>query len=147
MSNSEAAMNQDVIDRVQQSFKQVVPIADQVGPIFYARLFETHPELRPMFGADIAPQAKKLVQMLALVVNSLHRLDTILPAVQDLARRHKGYGVADAHYPVVGETLLWTLEQGLGDAFDADLKRAWTTAFTVLSGAMIDAARSPEAAS
>ena len=85
MSNSEAVLNQDVIDRVQQSFKQVVPIADQVGPMFYARLFQTHPETRPMFDADIAPQAKKLVQMLALVVNSLHRLDTILPAVEALA--------------------------------------------------------------
>jgi nitric oxide dioxygenase len=139
MSNSDPVLNQDVIDRVQQSFKQVVPIADEVGPMFYARLFETHPETRAMFAADIAPQAKKLVQMLALVVNSLHRLDTILPAVEALARRHKDYGVADAHYPVVGATLLWTLEQGLGDAFDAEIKHAWAVAFGTLSTAMIAA--------
>jgi nitric oxide dioxygenase len=130
-------MNQDVITQVQQSFKQVVPIADKVGSIFYARLFETHPDLRPMFAEDIQTQARKLVQMLALVVNSLHRLDTILPAVKDLARRHKDYGVVDAHYPVVGETLIWTLEQALEGAFTPEIKHAWTAAFEALSKVMI----------
>jgi nitric oxide dioxygenase len=136
-------MNQDIIIQVQQSFKQVVPIADKVGPMFYARLFETQPSLRPMFAEDIQPQARKLVQMLALVVNSLHKLDAILPAVDDLARRHKSYGVVDAHYPVVGETLIWTLEQGLGDAFTPQVKNAWTTAFDALSSMMITATKEP----
>lgn len=139
-------MDQEVIIQVQQSFKQVVPIADKVGRIFYARLFETHPEVRPMFAEDIQPQAKKLVQMLALIVNSLHKLDTILPVVDDLARRHKSYGVVDAHYPVVGDTLIWTLEQGLGDAFTPQVKRAWATAFDTLSSVMITAAKEPVAA-
>ena len=136
-------MNIDTVLLVQLSFKKVVPIADQVGEIFYARLFETHPEVRPMFAQDIKPQAKKLVQMLAMVVQSLHKLETLLPAVQDLARRHKTYGVVDAHYPVVGETLIWTLEQGLGDDFTPELRQAWTTAFETLAGVMIAASNEP----
>jgi len=138
-------MDQDIIFQVQQSFKQLLPIADKVGPIFYARLFETHPDLRSMFAQDIEPQAKKLVQMLALVVNSLHKLDAILPAVQELARRHKTYGVVEAHYPMVGETLIWTLEQGLDDAFTPQVEHAWVTAFDALSSVMITAAREPVA--
>lgn len=53
-------MNQDTIKQVQQSFKALVPIADQVGDLFYARLFEIYPAVRPMFVQDIKPQAKKL---------------------------------------------------------------------------------------
>ena len=136
-------MNPDTVLLVQQSFKKVVPIADQVGEIFYNRLFETHPSVRPMFAQDIKPQAKKLVQMLAMVVQSLHKLETLLPAVQDLARRHQTYGVVDAHYPAVGETLIWTLEQGLGDDFTPELRQAWTTAFQTLAGVMIAAAGEP----
>lgn len=138
-------MHHDAVLQVQRSFKQLVPIADQVGPLFYARLFETHPALRPMFAQDIQPQARKLVHMLSLVVNSLHRLDNILPVVKDLARRHKTYGVADAHYPVVGEALLWTLQKGLGEAFTAEVEEAWRTAFETLSGVMITAGRESRA--
>ncbi len=134
-------MDQADIKTVQESFASLVPIADEVGPLFYAELFAAHPELRPMFAADIAPQAKKLVQMLAVVVNSLHRLDSILPAVQDLARRHRDYGVVDAHYAMVGSALLATLERGLGEAFTDEVRRAWTSAYTALSGVMIAAAK------
>jgi hemoglobin-like flavoprotein len=136
-------MNHDTIILVQKSFKAVAPIADDVGPIFYARLFEIHPELRPLFPEDMHAQARKLVQVLAMVVNSLHRLDAILPVVEDLARRHGGYGVTAAHYPQVGEVLIWTLEQGLGDAFTPSVKHAWIIAYATLSRAMIAAADRP----
>jgi nitric oxide dioxygenase len=140
-------MNAETVRQVQESFKSLIPMADQVGALFYSRLFETHPGLRPMFAQDIQPQAKKLVQMLALVVSGLHRLDTLLPVARDLARRHNRYGVVEAHYAAVGETLMWTLEQGLGDAFTPALRHAWSTAYGALSAAMISAAgQSPIAA-
>lgn len=134
-------MNPQVVAQVQRSFEAVVPLADRVGDVFYSRLFETHPELQIMFPIDIGPQAKKLVQMLALVVKSLDRFEEIAPAVQELGRRHKTYGVSDSHYPVVGETLLWTLAHLLGKAFTPDVDRAWRAAFNDLSAVMIAAAR------
>ncbi|MFC6446132.1 globin family protein [Shinella zoogloeoides] len=134
-------MTDKIVSLVQKSFRKLVPIADQVGTMFYARLFETYPEVRPMFAEDIAPQAKKLVQMLALVVNGLHRLDEIMPAVEQLARRHNDYGVVEAHYCAVGETLLWTLQQGLGDDFTPEVEAAWTDAYGLLSAKMIAAAK------
>lgn len=139
-------MNDADVKTVQESFGKLVPIADQVGPLFYAQLFAAYPELRPMFAADIEPQAKKLVQMLAMVVNSLHKLDTILPTVQGLARRHHDYGVVDAHYAMVGTALLATLERGLGEAFTPEVKRAWTGAYNALAGVMMSAAKEPIAA-
>lgn len=79
--------------------------------------------------------------MLALVVNGLDKLDVILPAVQQLARRHNNYGVVDAHYEAVGDTLLWTLRHGLGSDFTADVEAAWTEAYGALSDVMIAAAK------
>lgn len=134
-------MEKNTVSLVQASFRTLIPVADQVGEAFYARLFETYPAVRPMFAQDIGPQSKKLVQMLAFVVNGLDRLDTLLPAVQQLARRHNDYGVVDAHYDAVGVTLLWTLRHGLGSAFTPAVEAAWTQAYGVLSSAMIAAAK------
>jgi hemoglobin-like flavoprotein len=136
-------MDQDMIVRVQRSFRDVVPVAEAVGTLFYARLFKRYPELRPLFPADMDAQAKKLVQILAVAVNGLHRLDAIKPAIEDLARRHLAYGVVDAHYPMVGDTLLWTLEQALGAAFTPPVRAAWSEAYRVIGDIMI--AQTPSA--
>lgn len=129
-------MTPQQIDLVQASFKKVMPIAGTAADLFYDRLFEIAPTVRPMFPEDLGEQKKKLIAMLATAVNNLHKLDAIVPAVQDLGRRHKGYGVADEHYAPVGAALLWTLEQGLGADFAPDVKSAWTEAYTALAGVM-----------
>lgn len=134
-------MDSETVARVQTSFKKLVPVADQVGADFYARLFAAYPEVRPMFAEDIGPQSKKLVQMLALVVNGLDKLHAILPAVRKLARNHNGYGVVDAHYEAVGETLIATLRGELADAFTPEVEAAWTEAYGLLSSVMIAAAK------
>lgn len=128
------------IDLVQASFKRVVPIADQAAEIFYARLFEIAPEVKPFFKGDMKAQGKKLMTMLGVVVNGLRNLDSILPAARNLAIGHVNYGVETAHYQPVGEALIYTLEQGLGDDFDDDTKAAWLQAYGLLSGFMIESA-------
>lgn len=126
---------------VQTSFSHVAPIAPIAADLFYGRLFDTAPELRALFPAELGEQKKKLMAMLGTVVAGLDRLDTLLPAVRALGKRHAGYGVRDEHFPPVGAALLWTLEQGLGDGFSTEVKEAWATAYGVLSRAMMDAAR------
>lgn len=132
-------MTPQQITLVQQSFAQVVPIAPQAAEIFYARLFELAPQVRPLFTGDMAEQGRKLMAMLAMVVNGLTRLDTIVPAAQKLGQRHVAYGAEPAHYPVVGQALLDTLERGLGPAFTPEVKAAWGEAYALLSGVMIEA--------
>ena len=88
----------------------------------------------------MAEQKKKLMQTLAFCVNGLTKLDEIVPAVKELGQRHVGYRVAEEHYDSVGAALLWTLEQGLGEAFTDDVKSAWTTVYTVLSTTMKEGA-------
>jgi nitric oxide dioxygenase len=133
-------MNSEQIELVQGSFAKVAPIADTAAGLFYGRLFEIAPQVRPMFKDNIDEQGRKLMATLALVVNGLNNLGEIVPIAEKLAVRHVDYGVKAEHYPVVGEALLWTLEQGLGEDFTPPVKAAWMQAYTVLSGAMIAAA-------
>ena len=133
-------MTPDQVRLVQQSFAKVAPIADQAAIIFYDRLFEVAPAVKALFPADLAEQRKKLMATLAVVVNGLSNLEAVLPAASALAKRHVSYGARPEHYPVVGGALLWTLEKGLGEAWNPELADAWTTAYGTLSGYMISEA-------
>jgi hemoglobin-like flavoprotein len=85
-------------------------------------------------------QGRNLMAMIGTAVANLGQLETIVPAVQDLGRRHAAYGVKPADYDTVGAALLWTLGQGLGDAFTPPVEAAWIEAYTVLATVMKDAA-------
>jgi len=125
---------------IRTSFAQVAPIADQAATIFYDRLFELDPSIRPMFAhTDMPAQRRNLMQTLAVVVKSIDRLETIVPAVEALGRRHGAYGVAPEHFATVGAALLDTLAMGLGDAFTTDVRDAWATAYDILAEVMIGA--------
>ena len=126
---------------VQNSFASIATIADDAAVLFYQRLFELDPSLRPMFRGDMAEQRKKLMQMITAAVKGLDRLEQLVPVVQDLGRRHARYGVADSHYDTVGAALLWTLEVGLGRAFTPEVKEAWTAVYGLLATTMKTAAR------
>ncbi|HEY0330037.1 MAG TPA: globin family protein [Rhodopseudomonas sp.] len=122
---------------VQDSFSKVAPISEQAAALFYGRLFEIAPDVKPMFKGDIREQGRKLMATLAVVVGGLTDLNSVLPAASRLAKHHVGYGVKAAHYGFVGAALLWTLEQGLGEAWNPELASAWTSAYATLSGYMI----------
>jgi hemoglobin-like flavoprotein len=125
---------------VKNSWAKVLPISDKAAELFYGKLFELDPQLKPLFKGDMTEQGKKLMKMINTAVNALDRLEAIVPAVQQLGVRHVGYGVKDKDYDTVGAALLWTLEQGLGDAFTSDVKDAWATVYGVLAGTMKSAA-------
>src|ERR1700716_3657481 len=126
-------MTPDQVKLVQESFSKVAPISETAAVLFYDRLFETAPQVKAMFPADMTEQRKKLMATLAVVVNGLGNLESILPAASALATRHVGYGAKPAHYPVVGAALLWTLEKGLGDGWTPEVLAAWAAAYGMLS--------------
>jgi hemoglobin-like flavoprotein len=139
-------MTPQQIKLVQDSFAKVALISEQAAALFYGRLFEIAPEVKPLFGGDMKEQGRKLMATLAVVVNGLADLDAILPAASALAKRHVGYGVKPGHYAPVGEALLWTLERGLGTGWTRELAAAWTAAYTTLSQFMIGEAYGRSAA-
>lgn len=138
-------MEASKITAVQDTFAMVEPIADKAAELFYGRLFELDPSLKPLFKGDMTEQGAKLMKMIGIAVRGLTDLDSIVPAVKNLGARHVGYGVKEAHYATVGSALLWTLEQGLGDAFTDEVKGAWTDVYTLLADVMIAAQKEAEA--
>lgn len=133
-------MTPEQITLVQSTWTKVVPISTTASRLFYDRLFELDPQLRPLFKASIEEQGAKLMKMIDAAVGGLTDLPALVPVVQDLGRRHVGYGVEDSHYDTVGTALLWTLEKGLGPDFTPPVKQAWATAYGTLAGVMKTAA-------
>ena len=132
-------MSQNNIALVKNSWAIVAQLEmEVVGGLFYNRLFEIMPSVKPMFRKTPMPeQSKKLLTMLSYVIGKLDKLEEIMDEVTKLARRHTQYGVKDEHYAAVGTALLWTLEQGLGELWNAALAAAWTEIYGILAGAMI----------
>jgi hemoglobin-like flavoprotein len=104
--------------------------------MFYDRLFTIAPHLRPLFKSDLKEQGQKLMQMLAMVVHGLDNYTRLVPAVEGLGHRHLSYGVRNEDYRLVGEALLWTLGEALGDTFTDELREAWTKAYMTLAATM-----------
>lgn len=139
-------MTPEQVTLIKTSWAKVVPISDAAAEIFYTKLFELDPELKTLFKGDMKDQGKKLMAMINTAVNGLDDLEGIVPAVQDLGKRHVDYGVKDEDYDTVGTALISTLEIGLDKEFTDDVKEAWVTVYTVLSTTMKDAAATADVA-
>lgn len=135
-------MTPEQVYLIQSSWAKVVPIKEAAAEIFYSKLFAADPAVKPLFKGDMKEQGRKLMMMLNTVVTNLDKLDGLVPAVQDLGKRHVGYGVKPEHFDTVGASLLATLKEGLGVGFTPDVEEAWATAYTTLATVMKDAAYS-----
>ena len=136
MTAENSAPTRDDLTLVRESFDKVVPIAGVAADLFYERLFYMAPSLRHLFPADMRDQKRKLMVMIATAVQGLDNLDTLAPKLMQLGARHAAYGVTDEHYKTVGETLIWTLERGLGNAFTPQVERAWLRVYRLMAATM-----------
>lgn len=137
-------MNAEQIALVQKTFDKVEPIAQQTGELFYQRLFEMDPTIRPLFKGDIKTQALMLMTVIGLAVRGLDRPQSVQDAVSALGKRHAGYGVGMGDYNTFGAALIWAMEQSMGTEFTPDVKAAWVEAYGVLSDAMKKATKQPQ---
>lgn len=126
---------------VQDSFEKMMANSDTAADLFYPHLFEVAPQLQPLFAeANMGEQGRKLMNMIAAVVGSLNDMHRVLPEIKEMGERHVNYGVKPEHYPILGETLLWTIEQVLGDEFTPAAKEAWANVYkTIVDVATQDA--------
>jgi nitric oxide dioxygenase len=132
-------MTNQQIDMVQQSWLHIKPVSKQAGLLFYERLFAMAPAIRHLFKPDVTEQANKLMTMLGYVVSKLNNMEDITNEVQQLGARHNMYGAKPEHYDAVGQCLVATLKDGLGNNWDDELEKAWVAAFSILKTAMISA--------
>lgn len=125
-------MTPEIIDLVQQNFNKIKSMKAEVGAIFYKNLFEIAPELRPLFKADIGDQGTKLMEVLALALGMLRQPQRLNEALVQLGQRHAKYGVHKGHFAPVGQALILTLEQSLGEDFTPQAKEAWVAVYRSL---------------
>jgi hemoglobin-like flavoprotein len=137
--------SQDIL-LVQLSWRKVLPMKATFAELFYLKLFELDPALRPLFTGDLEQQGTLLVQMINASVRALDRLDALLPVIRELGARHAVRGVQDPHYGTVASALLWTLERLLRADFTPEVKSAWIKTYGVLSQTMREAALASRAA-
>ena len=129
------------LEALEASFDLVAPQGDALMDTFYARLFAVAPAVKPLFAAtDLRRQKAMLLSALVLLRKSLRDLDAIVPTLRELGARHVAYGAQPAHYPVVGEVLIASMAEVAGTAWRPSYERAWTAAFDVVAGAMLDGA-------
>jgi hemoglobin-like flavoprotein len=129
------------VDALEQSFATVAPHGDKLTQVFYRRLFDDFPEVRQLFAnTTMSEQEKKLLASLKLVIENLRRPEVLAPALEQLGKRHVGYGAQAAHYPAVGSTLLKSLAEVAGDQWTNELEQAWTEAYGVISQIMLTSA-------
>lgn len=125
---------------VKKTWVMVVPIADTAAELFYGRLFELEPSYKAMFKNDMTEQGKKLMKTINIAVEALDELEPLVPTLKQMGADHAGYGVKDRDYNVVGASLLWTLEKGLGEVFTDEVKNAWGAVYEVLATVMKEGA-------
>lgn len=131
---------------VKKTWAMVVPISDKAAELFYGRLFEMDPAVKEMFKGDMTEQGKKLMKTINIAVEALDNVEALVPTLKEMGAAHAGYGVKEKDYNTVGGALLWTLEQGLGEEFNDEVKNAWGAVYEVLANTMKEGAKEAEAA-
>lgn len=126
---------------IRASFESMLPIQEAATALFYQRLFTLDPRLGALFNGDMNEQGRELMAMIRRVVDHLHCLGRLVPALRGLGRRYDSYGVTGRDYDTVAAALIWSLEQELGADFTAETRQAWTICYGILADEMKSAAK------
>jgi len=109
--------------------------------LFYGRLFQIDPRLRPMFKQDIAVQGRKLMDMLGALMSNLDNFEgEMIPILKALGQRHVGYGVRPEHYPLVASSLIWAIGVALEEDFYPELREGWAVLIGMVARIMMEGA-------
>ncbi|MFI1563799.1 globin domain-containing protein [Streptomyces sp. NPDC020490] len=124
---------------IRSSFAAVQPHGPQLTAYFYDHLFTHNPDVRPLFAAHLDEQRDRLWAALGALVANLENTETLVGMLQNLGRRHAGYGALAEHYPAVGSSLIAALRHYAGDAWTPAVEESWTAVYGVISDTMVAA--------
>ncbi len=124
------------VARVRESWRRVLPMADQVAERFFGKLFELEPALRLLCAGDLRERGKELMATINSAIYSLDDTEGLGHAVAELARQHSACAIQDRDYGTAGVALLHTLEHFLGEDFTPELEDAWALTYARLAVAL-----------
>ena len=122
---------------LRESFRLLRLEEEAASERFYERLFEIAPEVRPMFPADMSEQGMKFMSTLGVILDHIDRPQALEPHLDNLAKGHAAYGVRPEHFPPMGQALIDTMRETLGDRFPEGADAAWRTAYDELANEMV----------
>ncbi len=129
-------MSPEQVHLIRKSFAELSRFDHVAALVFYRRLFELDPGLRPLFIGNIEEQSRKLIEMLGVLIAMLERPAGLDMELRAMGARHTGYGVKDQHYATVGQALLDMLSETLGAGFTPAVREAWTALYGAVESTM-----------
>lgn len=129
-------INEQTLSLIQTSWQKMVPRREDIIQRFFRRLFETSPELEPLFSKDLHTQSRQFAGMLNLIINGIDQMDTIAPSLDTLGKTHRSYGITREQIKVMEDVLIDTFSQELGNAFTPELEMAWRESYNAITANM-----------
>ncbi len=126
---------------IRDSFERLQPFVQDASELFYQRLFEIAPELRPLFRSDMTGQGMRFMTTLTVIVQHLDDPAALAPYLRRLAAGHAAYGVKAEHFKPMGEALIVTMRETLGAEFPEGAEQAWRAAYDLMAQEMLRPAR------
>lgn len=132
-------VNEEQKQLIRDTYVSVARRDYSTGEIFYQRLFEIAPEVVALFPNDMVDMRRKFIHMIGLIIAELDNTETMTTLIQQLGKRHVGYGVKPAHYDQMGEAFIWALAQVLEDKFTPAVRAAWEALYDTIAVVAIHA--------
>lgn len=127
-----------------QIIRETVPLLKDKGQTitstFYKRLFEQHPELKNVFNQTNQKrglQSSALAMAVLAAAENIEDLSPIVPAIMPVVYKHCALQVKAEHYPIVGENLIWAIQQETGLNEDDPIIQTWIKAYGAIADAFI----------
>lgn len=120
------------LEHLQQRLREAEPRAGIAMLVFCKNLFELNPALRPMLGEEPGGEDRFLEPLLAAGLGPLFRPKR----TSHLPDANAGSDAPlpdEDHCSVVGEALLWTLEEAFGADFTPKVRSAWETLYRFIT--------------
>ncbi|WP_026690736.1 NO-inducible flavohemoprotein [Alteribacter aurantiacus] len=115
---------------------------EKVTQTFYHNLFQAHPELLNIFNETHQKKGKQpmaLANTLYAAAVNIERLEELLPAVKQIAHKHRSLNVLPEHYPIVGKYLLEAMREVLGESPQVEeVIQAWAEAYGIIADIFIN---------
>ena len=130
-------LSQDDLNLIRASFDALKTDLQPRSIDFYERIFAKAPHLRDMFREDLAGQGMRFMGTLRAIVDNLHNPEAMSQRYTYLGAGHRAMGVTAKDFAPMGEALIETLAETLGDKFTPETRKAWETAYSEFSNEII----------
>lgn len=124
---------------------QTVPVLQAHGEALtrhmYERMFRHNPEVQDYFNPAHQAQGtqqRALAGAIVAYAQHIDRLEAMGDAVELIAQKHVSLTIQPEHYPIVGEHLLASIREVLGEAATDEVVDAWGAAYQALAGIFIN---------